>query len=51
MFHERAKATHIKTYEMQGWLNQFIQLVGSVEKGKELLKGIGEIKDPINGSV
>ena len=41
MFYERAQAKYLQSYGMQGWLNQFIRLVGSVEKGKELLQGIG----------
>ena len=45
MFDERAKASIYNTYEMQGWLSQFVKYVGGTEQALKLLEGVGEIKD------
>ena len=41
MFNDRAKASDFTTYEMQGWLSQFVYSVGSIEQAKKLLEGVG----------
>jgi len=41
MFNDRAKANDFTTYEMQGWLSQFVYSVGSIEQAKKLLEGVG----------
>jgi len=45
MFDKRAKASIYSTYEMQGWLSQFVKYVGGTEQATKLLEGVGEIKD------
>ena len=44
MFTKRASVNHGKSYEMQGWLNKFIDDVG-MDVANELLKGAGEYID------
>ena len=42
MHKDRARVNSGKSYEMQGWLNKFIDDIGSMDVAKTLLKGAGE---------
>ena len=42
MHKDRARVNSGKSYEMQGWLNKFINDIGSMDVAKTLLKGAGE---------
>jgi len=42
MHKDRASVNSGKSYEMQGWLNKFIDDIGSIDIAKSLLKGAGE---------